>query len=200
MKQLDSGISNSNWGNQLLNDLAYIKRHKRYPLSKKTIRPLAIIFILLSVVARLCIPVIFIKKTPAIVIALLVILCVSIIAYFAYGIYTTLVFKKINTRFYLQENRSIIEKFFKSLHLAYTIHPDAAEVFMIMSTPIASDSDQREIMIFIACDKVILLNSHFSGKKPTVYYPSKQYKSMIKTFTKWVNEYSVGNTSTTIAK
>jgi len=50
---------------------------------------------------------------------------------------------------------------FKDHHFAVGRHPQMPEVFQILSKNISSLNDAREVVIFIADDKRILVNSHF---------------------------------------
>src|SRR5690606_2486438 len=60
MKKLDTSSPNTNWQNDLLKDLEYIKAHKRYKMSSKTISPTALIGLILLAAARVALPLLFV--------------------------------------------------------------------------------------------------------------------------------------------
>lgn len=197
MKHLNSPQEKAAWENRLLNDLAFIKQHRRYPMSKRTIAPAALIGFSLLAVLRILWPFIFITTSDNLVkqqpvlqwiftlsIALLLLTVV-------YSFFKVLKFETLKTPHYLQENIVLLKKFFTSNHLAYTQHPEAAEVFMIISRNLDMNSknDYREVMVFIADDKQILVNSHFTGRKFNITPPSRNYKRMAKELQRWLNDH-----------
>jgi ABC-type multidrug transport system fused ATPase/permease subunit len=195
MKHLNSPQEKANWENNLLNDLAFIKQHRRYPMSKRTIAPAALVGFALLAVLRMLWPLIFITtsdglaKQPPVLQWILILSTVLVAAIVLFQAFRVLKFDKLATSYYIHENIALLKKFFTANHLAYTQHPEAAEVFMIVSRNLGANAknDYREIMVFIADDKQILVNSHFTGKKFNITPPSRNYKRMSKELQRWLN-------------
>lgn len=195
-KPVISKEGKAKWESRLLNDLVYIKKHGRYPLNKRTILPVGGIFLFILLTLRFAWPVLVLGKDSALVpymmlgVGLLAI-CSVILRYI-----NVLKFSRLTTPLHVQANIALLTDFFKEQHLAYTQHPEAPEVFMILSRPLGGNDDNREVMIFIADNKQILVNSHFTNQKFTVSPPSKQYKHMAARLHKWINEYIDNSNST----
>ncbi len=195
MKKIDPSNNTYSWENRLLNDLAFIKQHRRYPMSKRTIAPAALVGFALLAVVRMLWPLIFITtanglaKQQPILQWILILSTVLVAAIVLFQAFRVLKFDKLVTTYYIQGNIALLKKFFTANHLAYTQHPEAAEVFMIVSRNLDANAknDYREIMVFIADDKQILVNSHFTGKKFNITPPSRNYKRMSKEFQRWLN-------------
>lgn len=184
------GDSQKTWHSELIDDIAFIKRKNRYPITKKNFPPVAVAGFSLLFIARLMWPLFIGMRLGNIIleigISVLLLLLVCIIIY---GIYRSLRFDTITTSAYLNQNMEALEQFFMEKNLAYTRHPDAPEVFMIISRNLNMNGkkEHREVMVFIADDKRILVNSHFTGSKINITPPSKNYKRMAKDFAKWLN-------------
>lgn len=206
MKHLNAPSGSNNWQNDLLRDLAYIKKHKRYKLGKKTIAPAGIVTLVLLTIARLVWPLLFLNFTAehtqqssllqwvfTLSIALLLLTVV-------YSFFKVLKFESLKTPHYIQENIVLLHKFFTNNHLAYTQHPEAPEVFMIVSRNLDANAknDYREVMVFIADDKQILVNSHFTGKKFNITPPSRNFRRMAKQLQSWLDEQIKNNDISTL--
>lgn len=201
MKKIDTGYNTKDWQNELVRDLAYIKVHKRYKLGKRTIAPASIIAVLLLTVARLAWPFIFLSFSAvpdqksfllqwifSLSIAFLLLTVV-------YSFFKVLKFETLTTPQFMQENIILLHKFFSQKRLAYTQHPEAPEVFMIISRNLDANTknDYREVMVFIADDNQILVNSHFTGKKFNITPPSRNYKRMARELQQWLNDEQIKN-------
>lgn len=206
MKHLNAPSDSNNWQNDLLRDLAYIKKHKRYKLGKKTIAPTGIVILVLLTIARLVWPLLFLNFTAehtqqssllqwvfTLSIALLLLTVV-------YSFFKVLKFETLKTPHYIQENIVLLHKFFTNNHLAYTQHPEAPEIFMIVSRNLDANAknDYREVMVFIADDKQILVNSHFTGKKFNITPPSRNSRRMAKQLQSWLDEQIKNNDISTL--
>ncbi len=187
MKQIDSSSQSGQWENRLLKDLSFIKKHGRYPISKKTLAPATAILFFIVFIARFSLPLVFLNKAPNLVIALLTGIVVFSFVRIIYGYYNTLVFKKVSTPYYLADNQVSLERFLSSQHLAFSRLESAPEVFMIMSKPITLNTEEREVMVFIADDKRILVNSHFTGRKLAISGSRKHHKQMVLALINWIN-------------
>lgn len=196
MKSINSPNPNSNWEDELLKDLSYIKEKKRYRLGRKTLQPATIAILLIIITARLALLFIINPGKPSgppvwvewLIGTLIAFTVVNVI----YRYYQTLVFKVINTEFHLTEHIDLLQKFFTDNNLAFTHHDKAPEVFMIISRNLDANpnKDYREVMVFIADDKRILVNSHFTGSKFSITPPSGNYKKMAKKLQDWLQAFT----------
>ncbi len=201
MKFLNTSQEKTSWENSLINDLAFIKQHKRYPLGKRTVAPAALIGFALLAVVRVAWPFLFItasgasSESKSLLQWIFTLSLVVLLATVLYSFFKILRFEILKTPCHLQENIALLKKFFVSNHLAYTQHAEAAEVFMILSRNLDANPnrDYREVMVFIADDKQILVNSHFTGKKFNIAPPSRNYKRMARELQKWLNDEQIKN-------
>lgn len=185
--------STHNWQNDFLKDLSFIKEKKRYRLSKRTLAPTTAVGIFLLAVLRIAWPIYFTSKIEndyAFWITVLLMLVLTGIIFWRF--YRTLKFETIPTPFHVQGNIAALNKFLTSSHLAFTQSAEAPEVFLIISRNLDaySNREHREVMVFIADDKQILINSHFVGStKWSITPPSRNYKSMAKMLRQWLNTH-----------
>lgn len=204
MKQLNTPGTNGDWNNNLIRDLTFIKAKKRYPLSKRTIAPMSLIALVVLALARVSWPLIFVsaqKTVPTYVAWLLYTLLGGLVINVCWQFIRVIQFKAINTPFLLQENIALLKKFLQANHLAYTQHPEAPEVFMILSRNLETTpgKEYREVMVFIADDRQILVNSHFTGtKKLHITPPSRNYKKMADSLRDWLHTHISENDKGTL--
>jgi len=203
MKNIDNNAPGSgyNWQNDLLKDLSFIKEKKRYPLSRKTLAPGALMGLLALAMLRIAWPLYFTSKiNNQFVFWGSIILVAALIFAVFYRYYRALKFNSIHTPFYLQENRSALKKFLTTNHLAFTQHADAPEVFLIISRNLDANpkKEYREVMVFIAADKEILVNSHFVGNKFKTNPPSRNSRRMAKDLESWLDKHIRNSDSTAI--
>ena len=180
MKYLPEGDAAPQWNSTLLHDLVFIKQHLRYPFSKKTLPGTFIIALILFVGLRSFGFIFLAAHSNNLFFKLFIIplLAITIIGTF-YQYYRTLQFRCIPSPFFAHENMKLIEVFLRSQHLALYRHPDAPEVFLISSRAIGGGSNpQREIMIFIADDKRVLINSHFVNQRYSITPASRNAGKM----------------------
>lgn len=181
------------WESRILKDLAFIKQHRRFPISRRTIAPLTVFATIVFLSLRLLWPIlIFRSKTASlpyfIAAAIIVPLFIAIYQYI-----NILRFAQITTPFRLAENRDLVIAFLKQQQLAYAVHPDAPEVIQIMSRNLSTTKgESREIMVFIADDKRILVNSHFITSGFTIMPPSRNYKKMANQLHQWLKSHRPG--------
>lgn len=188
-KPVISKEKKAKWESRLLNDLVYIKKHGRYPLNRRTILPVGGILLFIFFILRFAWPVLLLGKDSALVPYMIVGVGLLGISSVILRYINVLKFRRLTTPLHLQGNISLLMEFFKNQHLAFTQHPEAPEIFMILSRPLGGNDDNREVMIFIADDRQVLVNSHFTNQKFTVTPPSRQYKQMAARLHKWINEY-----------
>ncbi len=166
MKQLPQG--GEEWIAGLVNDLAYIKRHLRYPVKKATVLPvimwtsfilLMMVLVSISIYTRVTAG----EHIPGITLIMagtsIILFTVNIARYLQ-----SLKFISIYTGKHLQENIQLTDAFLQSEHLLTYRHPEAPEIFLIQSRNLSAGKEDREVIIFIADDGRILINSHFTNR------------------------------------
>ncbi|MBA3827497.1 MAG: hypothetical protein H0X33_01030 [Taibaiella sp.] len=203
MKALPENNTEGEWSSSLIKDLSFIKKNLRYPLSKKTLVPGIIIGLVIALVLRITFIGWTLKNgshrgswaTYLLIFFIAVPLVISIARYIQ-----TLKFIAIPTAYYLGENMQLLQKFLESERLITLRHPDAPEVFQIVSKSVSQYKDEREIMIFIADDKRILINSHFTNTGFTIVPASKHYKQMGKMLSSWISAHTVNTGNSLVYK
>lgn len=195
MKQLNTGGSNADWGSKIIKDLAFIKKKKRYPLTVRAIVPLSTLLFLSLLYGSFIGRVNLTRSGTPQLLGILMIALISITALTSiYNIRQTFSFSRIATPYQLQVNMNLLQKFLQSQHLAFSQHPEAPEVFMILSKNLSIRGDYREVVIFIVDDNQVLLNSHFTGSRFTITPPSKNYKLMARMLKEWLDTNKPANT------
>jgi hypothetical protein len=114
----------------------------------------------------------------------------------------TLRFVSVHTPYDMAQNMHLVQQFLGAMHLAVFQHPEAPEVIQIISSNIHRSGDrpeQREVMVFIADDKRILVNSHFTNTRFTLVQSAGNYKKMAAGLQKWVDK-SIKNNDTAISR
>jgi len=194
MKQLNSGSGNADWGSKIIKDLAFIKAKNRYPLTALAIAPLGSLIFLSILYGSFIARVNMSRGGMPQLMGILMIVLLTILAFTAINnIRQTFSFRRIETPYHLPVNMELLKKFLQSQHLAFSQHPEAPEVFMILSKNLSIRGDYREIVIFITDDKQILLNSHFTGSRFTITTPSKNYKLMARMLNDWLKNNTPSN-------
>lgn len=193
MKLLNNPTEHIDWGNELIKDLSFIKNKRRYPLSKRTFTPLAFLVLVTLGTLRFAWPVMFVTskvKNPLIETLLTCFIALMMVIMLVRQI-SVLRFKTIQTSYYLHDNIALLEKFLSSRGLAFTQHNEAPEVFMIISRNLNNNdnNERREVMVFVADDKQILVNSHFTGSKYIILPPSRNFKRMANELKAWLDSY-----------
>jgi hypothetical protein len=171
-KRIDTPES-AHWNSPLLNDIGFIKKHLRYPINKRTIWPLLGILLIGVWTMTIFLLVVLLSSNkaretgftfndfvPFVVIAL-----VFIVPSLAmYRRIQSFRFISIKSSFVTSDNIKLIQQFLLKQNIAFYHNPNAAEVFQISSRILDIRTAQREIMVFIADDNRILLNSHFTAQ------------------------------------
>lgn len=191
MKSIPEHQGAADWSLQLLEDLSFIKRKLRYPLRRLTLLPLFPLLVMLGAwfpylnirmfrgeVSIVVLLVFLVSSVPSI---LLLIRYVNMVRFFA-----------VATPHSLAVNTRLLERFLESKRLVTFRHPEAPEVYQIISKNISRVEDEREVLIFIVDDYRILINSHFtsSRKKFRVFLAQTHHRAMIKELKKWLQEQS----------
>jgi len=192
MRSIHTPNEKADWESSLLNDISFIKQKKRYPLNKKTFTP-ATVSVLVWVIFLRGAYFIFMgsrSNNPYITWMMYgTFILLALIVFYQY--YRVLKFDIIPTTNYLNKNTELLKKFFTGNNLAFTQHDEASDVFMIISRNLNSNPNKefREVMVFIADDKRILVNSHFTGSKFSITPPSRNYRKMSNELKKWLDTH-----------
>lgn len=198
-KKLDSPES-SHWHSPLLNDISFIKKHLRYPVNKKTIWPMlsiaGIIFwmiVIFSFVLLLSYDRIKAEGITSNSISGILVLAMLLIVtgFVLRSRIQDLKFISIKSNFTELDNTTLIREFLLKQNIAFYQKTDAPEVFQISSRILDAQFGQREIMVFIADDNRILLNSHFTsaiGERGIREVSTGAQKKMAKDLKQWLKE------------
>jgi hypothetical protein len=174
------------WDSELVNDLAFIKKNRRYPFSRMTLMPLLSTLSLLLCLIWLFNDLISGKKSSGFP---FIILVLAAPLFTALGRYINLMkFRAIHTSFLMAENMKLLQRFLEEQKLVTFRHPDMPEVFQIISKNISAVGDDREVLIFIADDNRILVNSHYTSSRKwfRLMSPPTHEAEMIKLFMEWL--------------
>lgn len=186
MKLIDKEGADANWENAILKDLAFIKKHERFPVNIKTLTPTLLITAGLFIGFQLTVTVIEFQKNLGVAIFLLLMVSIAVSASVVKFV-RSLRFWKIRSPYFLAENIKAIERFLKAQQIAFSQHPEAPEVCCIISRNINTSDNKREVMFFIAGDKQILVNSHYTGGGFMINRQSGHARHMAKTLQKWLD-------------
>ncbi len=189
MRAIANGNNDAQWDNKLLKDLGFIKKKLRYPLNAKTLTPVLLVAFITAIIGLFLLSSHFYDKEHKtkyqVVLAFSIIFIpffVSLVRYIQ-----SLKFVSIPTQFFATKNMALLENFLKAQQLAVFHHPEAPEVFQIISKAIDQYKDQREVMIFIADDKRILINSHFTNQGFSLVATALHRKDMGNTLKSWIS-------------
>lgn len=196
MKRIGTSFSEQQWNNRIVGQLSFIKKHLRYPIGRKTALPVVLLtasslwfgFIFFNIVLAkrhfhgpdwliLLLPAFFVLP--------------SVVAVMRY--LQTLRFVTVNARPLMAENMLLLQQFLQQNHFAYARHPEAPEVFQIISQSIGALRNEREVVVFIADDRRILINSHFTRNRFNAPVGSPHYKEMAKSLDRWLQLHNRNN-------
>ncbi|MES2479260.1 MAG: hypothetical protein V4561_09240 [Bacteroidota bacterium] len=190
----------AHWNSPLLHDISFIKKHLRYPVNKKTIWPiLSIAGIALWIIIIFSIVVLFsygrIKAegiTTNSITGIVIIAIILVVAGLAINARVqNLKFISIKSNFTELDNITLIRQFLTKQNLAFYHKNETPEVFQISSRILDLQYGQREIMVFIADDNRVLLNSHFTstiGDRGIKEITTGAHKKMAEDLKKWLKE------------
>lgn len=198
-KKLETPES-SHWHSPLLHDISFIKKHLRYPVNKKTIWPmLSIAGIIFWMIVIFSIVAIFsygrIKaegiSSNSISGILVVAMMLVVTGFVMQHRLQNLKFISIKSNFAELDNITLIRAFLLKQNIAFYHKSEAPEVFQISSRILDKQYGQREIMVFIADNNRILLNSHFTvalADRPIKSYVTGAHKKMAKDLKQWLKD------------
>lgn len=202
MKQIDGNGGSAHWDKSLLEELTYIKKHLRYKPKRATYLPVLLWGFLLLPIGITCAIILSKRHGDNSNYAILFLALISFITYLSLIIryLASLTFRIIATDFFSQQNQYMVERFLQSEKMMIYRHPDAPEVFQIQSRKLYANDEQREIIIFIADDMRILINSHFTG---TGWFPlaaKRHHRQMAKKLKAWMGKNAPAGSSLTRQK
>jgi hypothetical protein len=202
LKELPHGPEQSKWDEDLVNSLAFIKKNRRYPFSKMTLMPLISSILLLASLIWLTWEFLHGGKSADSRFPFLIVFLMAVPILAAIGRYFNLIrFRAIHTPLFLSDNMNTIQQFLEEQKLVTFRHAKLPEVFQILSRNISAIGEDREILIFIADDKRILINSHYTSSRKWFRFlsPPTHEREMIKLFMEWLARRA-GNGSANIVQ
>lgn len=173
-------------------DIDYIKKHLRYPINSfQKYKPFIMFFVMINFIALCAYFLVsvedegftintFLRKAIPFSGAVIAI-CVGF-----YKFYKSLFFDKIKTNYSIEDNMTLLTNFFMSNHFKYYVMNEHHEIFMMQSNAIKG-SNQQEVVIFIAVNKEILINSHITTSNIFLQHKRK-VNELKKLFVKYVDE------------
>lgn len=174
--------SQPEWDSSLIKDLAFIKKNLRYPISKKQLLPGLIGLVGLIIMIQSA-SLILARRHGVLDFLILGAMLLMIIIIIRRTM-EALKFISISTPFVLADNIKVLHDFLEGQHLVVFRHPEAPEVFQIISRNIDAFKDVREILVFIADDNRILINSHFTSASQNMAKHHKQMGQMLTDYIK----------------
>jgi hypothetical protein len=185
-----SNPEQAQWHNPILQDLSFIKKRMRYPLNKRTLWPaLSMGIMVLVMIILLVICFTFWQqgvKRPF----LPCLMPLFIISLFCIRILRSFYFIEVKANPFVTDNIKLLQQFLAAQQILVFHHPDAPEVFQIISRPLDGFKGRREVLIFIADDNRILINSHFTTDSNEAVQPvgAAHYKAMAKALKQWMKD------------
>lgn len=175
------------WNRKIVSQLVFIREHLRYPLDLKNVTP---ILLMLPAIGALALLPLFITSNSnrssrwLIPVVMLAICCAALLAMFRY--LQTLRFTAVTSGKTLGENIILVEQFLTAGHFAFARHPEAPEVYQIISRSISALQGEREVVVFIADHRRILINSHFTRNRLKAQVGAPHHKEMARMLTAWL--------------
>lgn len=188
MKSINSDKGNSD--SKIVENLNYIKQHLRYPWKKRIAIPLwtTIGFILFNVAFLLFEIYVFnfekdLWQRLLTLFAPLISLLISCIAIYKY--LQSLKFMEIKTGLNKALSQKLITSFLQKRHFLIYHHPDSPDIMQIVSRPLTTRTERREIVVFIADENRVLINGHFTETR-WIMLMSNHAKKIAKEFSNTV--------------
>lgn len=172
---------------QLVSQLSFIKKKLRYPIDKKKFLPV------LTLIPASLFPIFYLINTyehrhgnlPWLLLLICIFLFVpAIVALFR--LRQTFFFVPVRTGCSASENARQLISFFQDNQLRFEQHPEARELFWIMSRSLHRNSDTREVVFFVVDENRILINGHFTDMNRRVPAGSPHHRQMAKKLRKWM--------------
>lgn len=100
----------------------------------------------------------------------------------------SLKFIPLNTGLDKATNLRLVTLFLQRQQLQIGYHPQTEDILQIISTPVSVKHDQmREVMVFIADEGRILINSHFMGGGLTLIPGTRHHRQMAAQLQQWIS-------------
>ena len=111
-------------------------------------------------------------------------------------------FRAIHTSFDMAENTRVLRLFLEQHKLVTFQHPSMEGIFQIISRNISAVGEDREALVFVADDKRILVNSHYTSSRKWFRFlsPPTHEKEIIKSFIKWLSDQERQGRSDIVSK
>lgn len=189
MKQLENGTPANGFSEALIGQLGFIRKHRRYPFSRRTLLPL--LTVLATAPLLLGFALFMFRNAPKNQSSgqwlplLFLAMCVPAVAA-ALRFRKSLRFAEIRSKQDLGGNMLMLERFLRESRFAYSRHPEAPEVFSIVSTPIRAMNGEREVVIFVADSGRILINSHFTMSRYRAFIGQVRYAELARNLEAWI--------------
>ena len=178
------------WQNSVLSDLDYIKKHLRYPWKSGMKAPLFVAagFVVVSVVSFLL--EMQWTTTRSTFVHYFLSLSSLVLALFSIARYLkSLKFTTIETGLNKVLNQQLICSFLQGKQLLIYEHPQCPDIIQILSRPVNINSEQREVLVFIAEENRVLVNSHFTENHWIILLKSRHDKTMAKGLLNYITTY-----------
>jgi len=179
-------LNGPEWDSKQLRDLHYIKTRLRYPVSRKVFLPAIIGAAIFILVLLLAYNALFSAAHPGATPVFIAAAVCIIVLLLANKFFQELKFISIPTAFDAGRNQQLIDAFLKSQHMIVFRHPEAAEVFQIVSKSVNPLKEQREVLLFIADDRRILINSHFTNAEASIVPGTRHHRQMAADLEKFI--------------
>lgn len=188
MKNIQS--QEDKWQDSTLNDLDYIKIHLRYPWKNGMKTPLfiGIAFALFSVVLFLLEMTVTKTDNPFIQ-YFLPLSSLSLAAFSISRYLKSLKFTDISTGLGKDLNQQLICSFLLEKQLLIYEHPQCPDIIQILSRPVNIHSEQREVLVFIAEENHVFINSHFTENHWISVLKNRHDKPMAKAIQQYITTY-----------
>lgn len=188
MKSLPKNQSSQpEWDNKLVANIDYIKKNLRYPLRNAALLGIVLpvmVFILFGIAIWSMYQRNVAEGKNNWVTLVIFIPMVIILARMVKRAYGTTRFITVTTGYNNTKNMEILQQFLEAQNLIVFRHPDARDVFQIISKNIDAFKDVREILVFITDDNRILINSHFTSNLPMTARHHKEMAKMLEDYIK----------------
>ena len=169
-------------------ELSFIKQHKRYPISKKMLLSIAAIVFILLIVSMQLMFITFANNAEYKYLSM-VILAIALLtaADRAIKLWRTLKFEELLSAKNASGNNQLISRFLAEQQILSHVHLEDSNIFMVQSREIDNDEKpQKEIMILIADNNRILINSHYSNMWWYASGPYRRSDLLSKQLAEWL--------------
>ncbi|RYD51093.1 MAG: hypothetical protein EOP52_11880 [Sphingobacteriales bacterium] len=190
MKQLSTSGDSASWNASLVGQLSFIRKQLRFPANRRTLTPLIAIALSSIGLSLLVLPTLFRKSATGglhplwwLVSLLLLPTIVAAVRYVR-----NLRFIAVPAYPSQADNMRLVESFFRTYAFAYGRHPEAPEVYQMLSRNVGGKRALREVLIFVADPGRILLNSHFVGEGFGLPVSSGHSRRMARMLIQFLNE------------